>query len=389
MIEPKGITNNEPKFNHEFARLLCASLREGAEIISSVHPTEEFQMGDETALVALQDYDSKLDDVVDDEKWEIDLAFKDNKTLFGIESKRGDDLGEDQLKGEWQVLQQNAGKRDVVLLAITNDRVPPPAVQDLDYVDWTSWYDVAARINERFDTPIQYLVTTMIDADRFTGFPDPTDTESILEWQNQFTKMLSDLDREIDTLHLAPKLTMYASVRLSENKSLSDAYQPSPLNLFAPFLANRNRTINKYGRSAILGVHGHFIKDELGVFLNLNAEHDLDGWVESTLRTHGEEIINTAFNNGLILRCSYNSQCNPNHPPRHIRDRHDAIEHIRENLGEGYGKRIMLGNYRSVKKESPSEILKILGQELEDQRDLFFQNGQILGEFREIGQRQD
>lgn len=77
----------------------------------------------------------------------IDLTIGDTSRIVGFESKRRDNLSEDQLKGELDKLEYNADGREAILVAVTENLSEPGILSTFsEQVRWTSWFRVAQRV---------------------------------------------------------------------------------------------------------------------------------------------------------------------------------------------------------------------------------------------------
>lgn len=76
----------------------------------------------------------------------IDLTVRDDSKIVGFESKRRDTLSKGQLRSELEKLEHNAGGRDTILVAITEDLNEPDIISTLPtQVRWTSWFHLAQQ----------------------------------------------------------------------------------------------------------------------------------------------------------------------------------------------------------------------------------------------------
>lgn len=76
----------------------------------------------------------------------IDFTVADSEKIVGFESKRRDDLTENQLSDEREKLAYNADSRDIFLVALTESLSEPDVISGMDDdTRWMSWYSLSQR----------------------------------------------------------------------------------------------------------------------------------------------------------------------------------------------------------------------------------------------------
>jgi hypothetical protein len=391
----RKMSSLEEPFNYQFGGLLGYSLEAGSDLVSSVH--SDISMGENTELVALQD-SSELDDTIDATTYEIDIAFEDESTILGIESKRSDYLKSGQLKKELEVLEQNSDGRDVVLLAVNEGTNRPRVVENVaesteHAVHWTSWHRIADRIEsnelkEKYEPIRKIMVDMLEDADygmEFEGLPEPElDSQVFIEWQQQFTNLILDVDKMLQSEKLSlnrrsrkPNILSHShrSISILENKRW---YQPSPVSLFAAFTIDEKRGLYLNGRDSYACVYGNYHNDEVGVFLNLCPSAREDH--KEVLREYSEEVADIAFKNDMFFRVSWNSHCSPEREPKDMHEGDRVPSFLERKAGEGQGKRVMIGKLLE-EGDSPRETIEEFARGMKLVYDKFYEDGEILGQY--------
>jgi hypothetical protein len=388
------VRSDEVPFNYQLGALLGYSLTVGSELVELLHP--KIELMHDTELVALQNF-SKLDDDLGDSSFEIDFAFQDSETVLGIESKRKSILTSSQLEKESQVLGKNSGGRNVVLLAVTEDTEPPPAVANADTtmdhpILWTSWHRIALafeRCNLTVEhNPIRHMVIDLLDDTDYTlsfdGFPEPAlDSTIYIEWMQQFTNLLYDLETVLQDEPLCLNRTTgqnmpsYASKRTNE---LEKSYrQPAAPAFFVPFTLDSNNSLNNYGQDTHVSLYGNYHDNEFGVFLDLNPRSD--GWSNTVLKENRGEIVDSILTHNMLLRVSRNSHSHSKRSPEDFHTRDGILECIENTVGTKDGKRVLMGRFLS-EGDSPEKTVDAFAAELRFIHSEFFQDGRILGQYR-------
>jgi hypothetical protein len=391
----RKMSSLEKPFNYQFGGLLGYSLEAGPDLVSSVH--SDISMGENTELVALQD-SSELDDTIDGTTYEIDIAFMDESTILGIESKRPDYLKRGQLKRELEVLEKNSDGRDVVLLAVDEGTNRPSVVEDVaesteHTVLWDSWYRIADRIkSDKFEKryePIRKIMVDMLeDADygiQFEGLPEPElNSQVFIEWQQQFTNLILDVDKMLQSEELSLNRSSHRGNILSYSHSSISVleknhhYQPALVSIFAPFTIDENRALPGHGRESYACMYGNYHDNEVGVFLNLSPNEREDH--KEILKEYSEEIADVAFENDMLFRVSRNSHCNYKYEPMDIDDRDEVSSFLERTAGEEQGKRVMIGKLLE-EGDSPRETIEEFAREMTLVYDIFYEDGEILGQY--------
>lgn len=388
------VRSDEVPFNYQFGALLGYSLTVGSALVELLHP--DVKLADDTELVALQDF-SKLDDDLGNGPREIDFAFQDSETMLGIESKRESTLRASQLRQESQVLQQNAASRDVVLLAVTEDTEPPPAVANAhtttDHpVLWTSWHRIALAFEQQdvaaaYD-PIRHMVIDLLDDTDYTlsfdGFPEPAlDSTVYIEWMQQFTNLLYDVETVLQdeplSLNRANGQNIPSFATKMTNELEKSYRQPAAPAFSVPFTLDPNRSLNNYGNDANVSLYGNYHDDELGVFLDLNPRSD--GWSDTVLKDNREEITDTILGHDMFMRVSRNSHAHSNRSPDDLHTRDDILEFIDTTAGTKDGKRVLIGRFLA-EADTPEATVNAFAEELQFIHDEFFTDDQLLGQYR-------
>ncbi|WP_340101774.1 hypothetical protein [Salinibaculum salinum] len=177
-VSPSGY---EERLNQQFAGFLYYSLEEGPELLNRIHGEPEFSFSDEARVVAHQNAPLPYNTDTGPDR-EIDWVVGDDETLVGYESKYGDSLKSDQLRGELEKLRANADGRDVRLVTITPHTTPPGLLDQFEDepLTWMGWNTVARRISQIEPSevapahrPILKMLQDLFEAEDmhpFTGF---------------------------------------------------------------------------------------------------------------------------------------------------------------------------------------------------------------------------
>jgi hypothetical protein len=138
----------EERLNQQFSGYLHYSLQIGSELLNDLHDGLGISFSDEARVVAKQD--SPLPQYTENGvNRKIDWVIADSDKIVGYESKYGDTLSGDQLRGELEKLALNAEGRDVALITVTPHTTPPQILDRFksDPVHWISWSDIARRLS--------------------------------------------------------------------------------------------------------------------------------------------------------------------------------------------------------------------------------------------------
>lgn len=142
-----------------------------------------------------------------------DVVIEDADTTVLIEAKRGTTADPDQLRDEHEDLRRYGnGQKHLILISGHESRPGKLDDLDLEYLDWLSWGDIAARItnvdhSELTETQTQLIVLLQTTLEEegylpFTGFSEELldDMPKIWDLFGDYRKQIARFHREIEGL---------------------------------------------------------------------------------------------------------------------------------------------------------------------------------------------